>query len=302
MATARERYASLDDAERACIQRQRLKATRPLASWRHTIERLADFDAVGDAERKVARSRLMGAVAVLGLVGALSWVVFSGFGMPWKLVGGGVAAVAVVIFWVPYHRLSAIDIPDELRNFVGPLFVMLAEDLDPGKPVTLDVDLNRKRPSHRQGGARTMPIAGALKAGLFSPGITKIVEQHLQIPCFHLEGDLVDGSRVVVDVKDFQRVRTVHKKNRRGKHKSKSKTKTQRVIEAELTIPHKRYAVDTNSASQAKVKIGEKRSTLRTKKVVLVEGDSELNDTDPILRALAGLFQQTQPVGEGATS
>lgn len=308
MPTARELYASLDDAEKSCIQRQQLKATRPLASWRQTIDRLAAFDAVGDAERDTARKWLTAAWVFLGAAVVFGVFATNAHGRGPKVIAavvGGVAVVAVLVCWVRHHRLASIDVPDGLRNFVGPLFVMLSEDLDPQRPVTLDIDLNRSRASHREGGARKVPIPAGVKAGFFSAGITKIIEHHRQIPCFHLEGDLADGSHMVVDVKDYERVRTVHKKNARGKHKSKTKTKTQRVIEAQLTVANKSYALSKNTpkgdSTGAKVKAGEKRSTVRAKKAVVVNAD-RVHDTDAILRTLAGLFQRAQPVGTGAST
>jgi hypothetical protein len=299
MSTARELYAALNDAEKVGIKRQHLKATRPLASWRQTIERLAAFDVVGDSERATARTWLFGAIGLL-VAAVVFGAAFGNTGASFKAAAGVLVVLgvlAVVVSFTRYQRLASIDVPDALRDFVGPLFTLLAEDLDPKKPVTLDIDLDRDRPSHCVGGERNMPITAAKKGSFFSAGITKIVEQHKRIPCFHLEGELVDGSHVVVDVKDFERVRTVHKKNPRGKRKRKTKAKTRRVIEAELTVAHKHYAVGQGAS---KLKQGEKRSTMRVKTAVLMKGPGDMNDPEPILRALAGLFARAQPVGKGA--
>lgn len=291
MGEALQRYAELTDPERASIKSHIWSATRPLKNWCRTIENVVAFDELGDQERVKERNRFFFAL----VPGVLLFFV-SGFFLVLGPVGIAILAllaissgVGTIFFGFRWRRLAKTDVPNSLREFIAPLVMLLAEDLDPEQPVTISFDLNRERPSHFQGPAKSLPLPK--KVGMFGSGITGIKERHRIIPCFHLEGQLPDGSKLVVDVKDFERVRTVSKRNPRGKHKTKVKTKARRVVDAQLTLPHKRYSTAGGSAS---VKTGERRSTLRHKAATPLDAKNT-GSSEPVLKVLAALFAQARP-------
>ncbi|MEV5752967.1 hypothetical protein AB0L00_34560 [Actinoallomurus sp. NPDC052308] len=118
-------------------------------------------------------------------------------------------------------------IPDRAVHVVVPLIRVLCEDVAPNGAIGITADLRGPKVPEKTGPSQRFPGRGRVR------GIT---EWFAQDPWFTARAELRDGSVLELAVIDRVRYRKIHKVNPRGKHKTKTKTKTVQRITARRTL------------------------------------------------------------------
>lgn len=288
-------FEALDESTKTAIKARRWQATRPVSAWLATFQTVAALDA--DVDVEVARLKKL----VMPLVGAACVSLILAIAtMGWGLILTAALSIAAIVRHLQVKRVQAIDVPNDLRGFIAPLVRCLAEDMDPQSPLTLDIDLASSRPEYAVGRPETLPVP---PLSMFGAGIKKIVQRRFRKPRLSLRGTLLDGTTIVVDVVDLERVRNITKRTTRGKIKLKTKKKGRRLTAVQLHIPQKRYVADTADVK----KQGDKRTTIVARHVeelmdpnawgITPEVEASRHQTQfrASLNTIAGLYARATP-------
>jgi len=152
-------------------------------------------------------------------------------------------------------KLSKIDLPDHLHEFVLPVFALLQEETTPRTEIALKLDL--------RGHATKDKVVSATGP---KNDQTKVYRD----PWMECELELHDGTQLRWEILDLVRTRHRIKTNPRGKTKHKHKSKIRRVIDVRLRAKSKDYALDaatdpSNDKIRLDVKEGEKRNLVRVR-------------------------------------
>lgn len=226
---------------------KRLQANRPADEIIELIRGLVHFDAETATKRTKA-----------GLFSALSFVAaIICFVLSMNLDGGSAAmrvlavlfVVAFIGWIVMYARLRAQDLSDNLTITAAPFLAILREDIRPGEPLHVDIDLRPWKIDEKK-----KTESAPYQKGQYY----KVIDRLYVDPWFSGSASLADGTKLRWRIVDHVLEKTGRKKNRRGKIKSKTKVKRKRVAVVTLSFPDKAYAV----TDATEVQRDAKRSTI----------------------------------------
>jgi len=179
------------------------------------------------------------------------------------------------------------QLPPAVETFVAPLMTLLREDVEPTDSVALRLDF---RPPQEVAKRKPDP----------HPPFTRIEEKDLTTYWFAGGAQLADGARLQWQVADHITEITRFKQNPRGKVKVKTRAKKRSEVDITLALPHKRYDVQGREPQTAlkkvKLKEGEKRDTVRVKRVVkATDATPQSLDLEDFTTALGEAYAQARP-------
>jgi len=275
-------YQSLNPEQKQILSRKQLEINRPMDGILDLLKPLASCDTLANkAQTRFGCTFGLGIVLTIVLA-----IVFSNIG--WSAVTGGaiVLAIAIVIaagwgwFW-----LRSIDVSDNLRSFVVPVFALFREDIDPKQPVHLRLDIDK-------------PTAARKKTGESAPYADgryyKIIDSTYVDPWMSAEAVLVDGTKLSWTVIDRIRERKKTKKNPRGKIKTKTKYTKKTDLEVSLALRTKTFALQDGEVSR-----DGKRSKVEVERSVRSES---LDAIDPraLIDAITEVYRNARVVKKEA--
>lgn len=287
------RYRSLTEAQRAFIAEKRLDDVWPLDDWITFLAPLAAYDR---ALRRLTER--LGRVAVFAVIPIfLLFIVMVNLSvvLAFVLVGGGVAAAVMLAL-----RLRAVDVPDQLNVTVLPLLTLLREDVPPGEPLDLTLDLRGMTDDKQTSEETIQPNAGRFP---------KIEETYFDDPWLTGRVRLADGSHLRLGVEARVRKRRVTKRGSSGKVKTKHKHKIKHHIGVRLGVPKRHYvampenapAADEDADVRIVLRDRARRSEIEVRRVVVEKHLGEPSDATlalaprAILATIAQAYRQVQP-------
>jgi hypothetical protein len=214
-------------------QTKRLEVNRPANQILDLMRGLINFDAAMAAKRKKA-----GCSIPLGFVLAIGLFFGSGFTFGWMktvmLALGGFCVVAAVVCIFLYVKLRREDLSDNLTTTAAPFIALLREDMNPGDPLHVDIDLRSWEVAEKK-----KKESEPYKRGSYH----KIIDRLYVDPWFSGNATLADGTKLRWKVVDHLLQKKASKRNARGKIKTKTKVKRKTVAVVTLAFPTKAYAV-----------------------------------------------------------
>lgn len=248
--SVRKAYQSLSSEQKHIIEEKKLDVTRPVGELLELLRPIAACDALVDKSKtKMGCTFGLAIVATIGLTilsfsDAGSWIT-------WALVAA--AIVIMVVSGKFWSWMGKIDVSNNFRLFALPVLTMFREDIAPGQPMHLRLDLGSPTdPTKKQ--SESQPY----KAGVYH----KVIDKMYRDPWMSAETLLVDGSKLSWTIVETIRERDKTKRNARGKTKTKTKYKKKTDIEVDLGLRNKLYEVHapaggevTSDAKRTKVHV-----------------------------------------------
>ena len=276
-------YRSLTEEQKRALRDKRLDLNQPIGALLEFMKPLAACDALSDKVRtKLGCTFGLGIVALIGLT-----ILFANLGWGW-VSGLIIVMVAVVMLGAGFlwRWTKSIDVSNNFRQFMLPVLTVLREDIDPEKPVHLQLDM-------------TSPTAKEKKQSESAPyqhGVYhKVVDSMYVDDWMTAETLLVDGTKLTWRVTDSIRERSKTKRNARGKTKTKTKYRKVTDIEVEMGLRTKTYAVE--SAGDAEVTAAGKRNKVKVGRQIRTDS---LDPISPraLLDLVADVFRSARPTKE----
>lgn len=286
-------YKALSDEQKAFISNAQKKFVKTPDELVKFFKPMAVFDKTCDE----ARAQLLNYVILFGILSFLGIFATAVLAEDYSIIIAVellmvlLTFVGIIIRW----RLGKIDIHNNLREFVVPVVNLIGQDMEAGTKISLDLDLRGKTlDSKLKDNRKNDP-------GWFS--YPKVTTRVYDDPWFRLTGQLVDGSRLILNVDD--QVTRIDKtyKGSSGKIKSKTKYKIKHEIMAGLALKHKKYAVAgenelTGLGDGLKYKDGDNRQLICLKdKIKTYDVDANV-DPQRCLALLGKIFMSVQPAAE----
>jgi len=265
-------WKALNDEQREIVAQKQVKLVKPIDELIALLKPIADMDKLLGSGGCAMLGCTTFAAIFLGIVGN-SAVIAAGLPSWITLVWFALWIGVFIYTLVMYLKTKKIDVSDNLRGAVMPMLYVLRDDFDPQEPVELKLDLRA-------------PMAKEKLLRVDKPR-ERLTETFYSDPWMSADAVLVDGSRLRWSVVDTIRHRSVTKKGRSGKWKTKTKDSKKCSIDVDLTVRNKAYEVQGGEA-------GEKKTSLS---VVGATMKASANAIDPkiVLEAIAELFQRVSP-------
>lgn len=285
-----QRAATPDRIMSDLVQRRQAEASAPVAAWRAGVAALAAQERLRASRARLLLRVLIG-LGVLAVATVIGLVVSSFKAAPLLLVIVLVGAlVAFVGAFVLRQRSRAVDgLAERCDQLIVPLLTILGEDLPPGAPLSLRLDLRGSQRPDTQVGQETLIQE--------SP---KISETLYQDPWFTAAGELSDGSRLDLTITDHLRARKVTKRTARGKYKTKQKSRLQSRITVRLALRNDIYQLA--AAQPAAVghdslttRPGEKRTLVKLSETVTGDRPATTPTLAQVLDVLAVPYRRVRP-------
>jgi len=264
-------YRSLNEAQKEIIEQKQIKLNRPIDETIETLKGIADMD-----QHMTWSAGGVGCTMVLAvIIGFFGSMIGNGMGLPgpvitlWLIICAGFFLVPFIL----YRSTRGIDVSDNLRVSALPILYVFRDDIDPQQPVELTLDLRQ-------------PMAKEKLLREVEPR-EKTKEKYYSDPWMAAAAVLVDGTRLRWSVTDTIRHRSVTKRGRSGKWKTKTKESKKCDIDVAVTVKNKAYEVQGGEA-------GEKKTTLTASKTIKL---ADVKPVDPkvIIEVIASLFQRVSP-------
>jgi hypothetical protein len=219
------------------VASKRLGVNRPVDEVLALARALLDFDTAMAAKRKKA-----GCSIGIAIVVVIAGFITSGmYPFGWVVPILGIAAA--IVFIVLFVRFKSQDLSDNLATAALPFLTVLAEDMKPGDPLHVNIDL---RPYSVDEKKRKQ--SDPYKKGAYY----KIVDKLFVDPWFDGSTVLADGTKVKWNVVEHVLEHHKTKRTSRGKIKSKTKIARKTVAVVTLAFPTKEYAVTGDAEHDAK--------------------------------------------------
>ncbi len=265
-------FRSLNAEQRSIVEQKQINLNRPIGELVELLGPIADMD-TNMSNAGCSTGCTMFIVVALCIGGN---ILANAFNLPgpvhliWTLLCAFLFFAPLVI----YLKTRNFNVSDNMRVTALPLLHLLREDADPGEAMHLEIDL--REPMSKEKLLRTEKPRERMSQSFYRD------------PWMNAELILVDGSRLRWSIDDMLRHRTVTKKARSGKWKTKTKDSRKCSVDVELTVRNKSYEV--RGASEA----GEKKSTVTASRTMKVDG---ANPTDPkvIVEVITEVFEKLSP-------
>ena len=253
--------------QRQIAAAKRLGVNRPIDEVLALARALLEFDASAASKRSKAGCGI--GIAILLVIGGLVAAGNNHVELGLALAAVGVLGTIVTI--VLYVRLRAEDLSDNLREAAVPFLAVLREDMNPGDPLHVNIDL-----SPTVSAPKLKKKSDPYKKGAYY----KIVDSLYVDPWFDGSATLADGTKLRWKVIEHL---IQQKKTKRTGNKIKSKTKIKRKTVATVTLAFatKEYAVEGDAQRE------EKRAT-----VTLAKKQKSTEANSPAFQMLVDLIAE----------
>jgi hypothetical protein len=199
-----------------------LKGAWGLKQLLRLLGELAEYDKALEAEIAAAKKR-MGLFIALAIVSLIAGIF--GAGMFWPLLLFPLVPAGLAIrYGLQMRGLKKADMIDDFRLCLEPVLRQLAQDLDPGEKIKIEMDLSGTTPEKQKSKVNLAP-------GRFQ----KLTQTVFEDPWCEARMQLVDGSTVVLSfANSFTKLERRYQTSR-GKIKWKTKWKKDCNVSATLT-------------------------------------------------------------------
>ena len=191
-------------------------------------------------------------------------------------------------------RRAKWALPPRTLDVLVPLLLEVCSDLAPKGMLTVTADLRGRDAPDKSRPPRDLRVF---------PPIQSATQRLTVDPWLHLRGELRDGSTMEILVVDRHRVRSVTKRSRSGKLKTKRKHKLVQSIKVRRRLPRgvdgTRPAAPPPPWIRASVRDGNRRSVRAWAKLDRLPQDGT-EQVDLILRVATEPFRWTPPAGENS--
>ncbi|MBE2315581.1 hypothetical protein DVA67_006315 [Solirubrobacter sp. CPCC 204708] len=180
------------------------------------------------------------------------------------------------------------DVPNGLRTFAFPLLAILREDIEPGAPLELWVDLS----GPLQSGKATRSTPPYKK-----PPYRKIVDTFYDDIWLQGRTRFADGSRLQFAVIDHVRSTFKEKKNPRGKIKRKTKNKKKTELTVTLTASNRMYAKTAGGRAAPKVKLkpADKHTKVTLGGTLVAPNMEAVPQLESLIELISGAYERVAP-------
>jgi hypothetical protein len=267
----------------ASAGRQRIEASHPPAVW------LAAVGALAERARQASPWRKR-----LGwLVGGLAAADLLAHSLPAAALVT-VALAAASAGYVLTRRRGAFS--PRLGEVVAPLLAILREDMAPGAPVTLRLDLRGGTLDQKRVSRQVLPSPSGR-------GAPQITESRYEDAWLAGTAELADGSRLELAIVDQIRKRDITRRNRRGKLKTKAKYKVKACVDVQVAFPDD-YAPLTagerrDGPGRLAVLPGERRTKVKLRQTFERYHPEAPLAVRPVLDLIATAYSQVAPARAG---
>jgi len=286
-------YKALNDEQKAFISKAQKKFVKTPDELVKFFKPMAVFDKTCDE----ARAQLLNYVILFGILSFLGIFATAMLAEDYSIIIAIellmvlLTFVGIIIRW----RLGKIDIHNNLREFVVPVVNLIGQDMEAGTKISLDLDLRGKTLDSKLKDTRKDD------PGWFS--YPKVTTRIYDDPWFKLTGQLVDGSKLILNIDDQVTRLDKTYKSMSGKIKSKTKYKVKHEIMAGLALKHKKYAVAGENdlsglGNGLKYKDGDNRQLICLKDKIKTQDVDAHVDPQRCLALLGKIFMSVQPAAE----
>jgi hypothetical protein len=251
--SATELLRSLSDEQKEILKSKSVKLNRTADELLALLKPVAVFDAAAAPARTRAGCSIA-AMVVASII--LTIVAFNNEGATriglFALVA--LLIVGIVVFARRLKVLRGADVSDNLGAVVVPLLRVLREDVEPGEPVQVSIDLTQPNAK-----SKMTSESEPYKQGVYR----KIIDRLYVDPWLEGSAVFADGTRLHWSVVDHLRESQKTKKTPRGKIKTKTKRKLTTEVSVKVAFPSRRYTVTRQGDD---VHHGDKRQTMTLEK------------------------------------
>ncbi|PKL46542.1 MAG: hypothetical protein CVV42_16055 [Candidatus Riflebacteria bacterium HGW-Riflebacteria-2] len=286
-------YKALSDEQKSFISDAQKKFVKTPDELVKFFKPMAVFDKTCDE----ARAQLLNYVILFGILSFLGIFATAALAEDYSIVIAVELLLVILTFIgiIVRWRLGKIDIHNNLREFVVPVVNLVGQDMEAGTKISLDLDLRGKTLDNKLKDTRKDD------PGWFS--YPKVTTRIYDDPWFKLTGQLVDGSKLILNVDDQVTRLDKTYKSMSGKIKSKTKYKVKHEIMAGLALKHKKYAVTNENelgtlGDGLKYKDGDNRQLICLKDKIKTQDVDAHIDPQRCLALLGKIFMSVQPAAE----
>jgi hypothetical protein len=286
--------------EKLIKQRQYSAAHTP-DEWLTALQQVVQHDLEWEGIRKIAQRTMVGTfllfllpilgVAILGLPESLVLVSFVFFGI--------IFLAALIVFLIAKSH----DIPDMLRTFVVPTFSVLREDMEPGEPIHMTIDLRGSMHNAKKTDEQRFSLPS------YSGKRRRAVESYYTDPWLNCHACLSDGTTLQWQITQYVRKRVITStgRSRSGKTKTKSKTKykSRSRLDMQVGLRQKYYTpqddqpllVDDHEITLKKS--NDKRNTFRVRRAIVSSDVEDTIGVPQFLEAIKYAYQRVSLARDG---
>lgn len=180
------------------------------------------------------------------------------------------------------------DVPNGLRAFAMPLLPILREDMEPGTPLELWVDLTGPLVS-----TKSVRHSEPYKRGPYR----KVVDTFYDDAWLQARTRFADGSQLQFAVIDHVRSTFKEKKNPRGKIKRKTKNKKKTELTVTLTVQNRLYAPagGARDLPKHKLKPSEKHTKVTVGGTLVAAHMDALPQLESLIELISGAYERVAP-------
>jgi hypothetical protein len=183
------------------------------------------------------------------------------------------------------------DVPNGLRSFTLPLLPILREDIDPGTPLELRLDLSGWKQKSKEVGTGDPYTRGRYR---------KIVDTFYDDPWIRGHARFADGADVQFEVIDHVRSSRKTKRSASGKTKTKTKSKKKTELAVTISFPARNYAAAAAAAPltgvrKESVKPSEDRTVVRLNRVEELSSFYAFPEIELLLELIGAAYAKVDP-------
>ncbi len=290
---------ALDTAKAKASLEKLIKARRYTAAhtpdeWLTALQQVVQHDLEWEGTRKIAKWAMVGTFILF----MLNLLIF-GRQLPdpflpvISVLLGIIFVTTLIVFLIARSR----DIPNMLREFVVPTFSVLREDMQPGEPIHMSIDL--------RGSMHRDKIIDEQRFGLpaYFGKDRRATETYYTDPWIECSTCLSDGTTLQWQITQHVRKRVITSTGRRSSGKIKTKTKTKYKSKSRLDMqvglrqkyyrPQHDQSVLVDDHEIMLKKSNDKRNTFRVRRAIV---STNVEDTIGVLQFLEAVKYAYQQV------
>lgn len=276
---------TMTPAQRAFLDEKQIEATMTPEEWAALLGPVASYDRQITPLLRLTRKAWPFLLFSIFLSGCFT----IGIDFPAGLIVVTAALIVLlVVDLVAMRILGRINVSDNVGRFVLPMLAVLRQDLAPGTPVEMRLDIRGAVEEKK-----VEPPGYLLASGWRNDEYTCYDD-----PWIDGMARLADGTilrwRVVSQIAERKRTKT----NARGKTKVKFKHKAKHRMRVRLAASKKRYALANGApdAADAKRHVIKTEGAVKKKGADRIDDETLVLDPDPFLAVVAQAYRRLQPL------
>jgi hypothetical protein len=291
---ALQSYQSLTPDQKIFIKEKKIEGSYTPEQWLAFFGKIAEYDTLRDASS--SKFGWLGCSCILLLIASFVIGIITVYLLPVSFI-----VLILFIFVSIYFVKRRKDVPNHLRQFIVPLLVIVREEMEPGVPMFLRVDLTDATAAEKLFSEQLSPSGLRLQQSG-----SKITEKFFSNQWLTGMAELADGTRLKWQI--FERVRQRYEGKRRssGKYKTKTKNKVKTRVEVSMQFKRGNYSLKPFSVNRATEKIEVKKGTNRDKiDIRRISVRNKVNEPPPLsalLDAIATAYKKATPSQQGGTA